>query len=138
MRITADTNVLVRAIVGDDPDQAPAATALLASATTIAVPVPVLCELVWGLRASYSLSNAEIAGALRQVRRTKGIVTDFDAVDAGLSTLEAGGDFADGVIAHVGRVSGGRVFASFDRRAVNRVVATGHEAADPADLVRES
>ena len=46
MRITADTNVLVRVLVHDDPDQARAAMDLLSRAELVAVPLPVLCELV--------------------------------------------------------------------------------------------
>lgn len=50
MRITADTNVLVRAVVGDDPSLAEAAMAALRGAERIAVPLPALCEFVWVLR----------------------------------------------------------------------------------------
>ena len=50
MRITADTNVLVRALVQDDPVQARVASALLAQAELVVVPLPVMCELVWMLR----------------------------------------------------------------------------------------
>ncbi len=39
--------------------------------------------------------------------------------------LEAGGDFADGVIAFEGRRLGGEIFASFDRTAVGLVTAQG-------------
>ena len=46
MKITADTNVLVRALVQDDPEQARAASALLEQAELVAIPLPVLCELV--------------------------------------------------------------------------------------------
>ena len=63
------------------------------------------------------------------------VVTDLPAVEAGLSSLRAGGDFADGVIAHQGEALGGTVFASFDRRAVARLRSNGAAAADPADLV---
>jgi predicted nucleic-acid-binding protein len=46
------------------------------------------------------------------------IPCDRAAVEAGLASLRAGGDFADGVIAHEGRRMGADVFVSFDRRAV--------------------
>jgi predicted nucleic-acid-binding protein len=52
---------------------------------------------------------------------------DAPAVEAGLAMLDAGGDFADGVIAFTGRQLGGNVFASFDRQAVELVSATGGE-----------
>lgn len=42
MRITADTNVLVRAVVGDDLAQAQAAVAALRTAEQIAVALPAL------------------------------------------------------------------------------------------------
>jgi len=50
---------------------------------------------------------------------------DRRAVEAGLAVFEAGGDFAAGVIAFEGRRLGGSVFASFDRRAVELIAATG-------------
>ena len=53
MKITADTNVLVRAVVEDDAEQAAAARALLQRASVIAVPVPVFCELAWVLKRAY-------------------------------------------------------------------------------------
>jgi hypothetical protein len=42
--------------------------------------------------------------------------------------LDAGGDFADGVIAFAGRQMGGAVFASLGRQAVELVKAAGGEA----------
>jgi len=42
MKIMADTNVLVRALVQDDPEQARAASALLEQAELMAIPLPVL------------------------------------------------------------------------------------------------
>lgn len=47
MKITADTNVLVRAITGDDEKQSRVAQAQLANADMAAIAAPVLCELVW-------------------------------------------------------------------------------------------
>ncbi|WP_338027948.1 PIN domain-containing protein [Acidithiobacillus ferrianus] len=56
MKITADTNVLVRAITGDDPQQSEIAQAVLANASVVALPLPVLCELVWVLLTGKRLS----------------------------------------------------------------------------------
>jgi predicted nucleic-acid-binding protein len=39
-------------------------------------------------------------------------------VEAGLAVLEAGGDFADGVIAHEGNWLGADAFVTFDKKAV--------------------
>ena len=45
MKVSVDTNVLVRAVVSDDPRQAKVATELLKKADVIAVALPCLCEL---------------------------------------------------------------------------------------------
>ena len=45
MKITDDTNGLLRAVVADDAEQATAAWALLQQASVVAIPVPALCEL---------------------------------------------------------------------------------------------
>ncbi len=118
MRITADTNVLVRVLVQDDPEQAQVAMDLLLRATLVAVPVPVLCELVWVLKRVYGLSAPECIAAIEALLASRVVVTDRPAVRVGLRLLAAGGDFADAVIAFSGRRLGAERFVSFDRRAV--------------------
>ena len=135
MKITADTNVLLRVVVHDDPEQADAARALLQRATVVAIPIPVLCEFAWVLKRTYARGANDVAAAIEAVTEIDVVVTDLPAVEAGLSSLRAGGDFADGVIAHQGEALGGTVFASFDRRAVARLRSNGAAAADPADLI---
>ena len=46
--------------------------------------------------------------------------------------LEAGGDFADGVIAYEGRWLGGEAFVSFDKKAVSLIAAQGQPSICPA------
>ena len=135
MKITADTNVLLRVVVHDDPEQADAARTLLQRATVVAIPIPVLCEFAWVLKRTYARGANDVAAAIEAVTEIDVVVTDLPAVEAGLSSLRAGGDFADGVIAHQGEALGGTVFASFDRRAVARLRSNGAAAADPADLI---
>ena len=61
VKVTADTNILVRTVVEDDAEQAGAARTLLARATLIAVPVPVFCELAWVLkRASMAMGRTTL------------------------------------------------------------------------------
>lgn len=128
MRIAVDTNVLVRAVVRDDPAQAEAADRVLKGASLIAVAIPCLCEFVWVLRQVYGLSVADIASAVRALVDTGSVVMNRPAVGAGLAFLEAGGDFADGAIAYEGKWLGGETFVSFDRKAVGLVVGQGYEA----------
>lgn len=125
MRITADTNVLVRALVQDDPEQARAATDLLEQAELITIPVPVLCELVWVLRRVYRFAASDCATSIEALMGSSGVAVDRQAVRAGLKLLSAGGDFADGVIAYGGRALGGEQLATFDREAARLLSAAG-------------
>lgn len=118
MKITADTNVLVRAAVQDDPQQARLAAKVLQQADLIAVPVPVLCEFVWVLRRGYKRPVADVAAAIRQLMKSVNVIMNRPAVEAGLCALEAGGHFADGVIAYEGEWLGADEFISFDAKAV--------------------
>ncbi|MEB3262426.1 MAG: type II toxin-antitoxin system VapC family toxin [Cyanobacteriota bacterium] len=129
MRITADTNVLVRAVVADDPAQSQAAIAALRGADQIAVAVPALCEFVWVLRRVYAFPVAEISAAIRALMEAGNVSLDRAAVEAGLWQLEAGGDFADAVIAHQGQWLGGDTLLSFDRQAVALLQQRGIAAA---------
>lgn len=85
MKVTVDTNVLVRAVVQDEPLQAQAAAKILTDANR-------------------------------------------PAVEAGLAVLDAGGDFADGVIAYEGQWLGAETFVSFDKKAVALLIARGQSA----------
>ena len=135
VNITADTNVLLRAIVGDDPIQSAAAQALLRRATLIAVPVPVFCEFAWVLRRGYGYSTGDVATAIEALLEIDTIVTDVPAAEAGIAALRAGGDFADGAIARQGESLGASVFASFDRGAVAWLKQGGTAAAAPSELL---
>ncbi|MBU6372440.1 MAG: type II toxin-antitoxin system VapC family toxin [Alphaproteobacteria bacterium] len=127
MKITADTNVLVRAIVADDARQARRAQATLAGAEVIAIPSAALCEFVWVLSRGYAIPPADVAAAIHALVASANVIVDRPAVDAGLAVLTRGGDFADGVIAYEGARAGGPVFASFDKDAVKRLKALGAE-----------
>lgn len=131
VRITADTNVLVRAVMRDDPAQARAAAKVLTDADVVAVTVPSLCEFVWVLRKVYGLPTQAIADAIRALMAAANVEANRPVVEAGLSLLEANGDFADGVIAYEGRWLGGDTFVSFDKRAVALLKACGQPAQLP-------
>lgn len=121
MNITADTNVLVRAVMGDDKKQSKTAQAELAKAAVVAIALPALCEFVWVLSQGYKVPVVEIAKAIRILCNSSNVVVNRPAVEAGLAMMEAGGDFADGAISFEGRVLGGDIFVSFDRQAVKRL-----------------
>lgn len=128
MKVVVDANVLVRAVMRDDAAQARAAAKLLTHADVIAVALPCLCEFVWVLRKVYSLQTDDIAAAIRALLAAANVQVNRPAVEAGLSMLEANGDFADGVIAYEGTWLGGETFVSFDKQAVALLTAQGQLA----------
>ena len=128
MKVTLDTNVLVRGVVHDDEEQAKHADNLLRRAEMIAITVPCLCELVWVLRSIYGFKRSDAAAAIRALLVARNVETNRPAVEAGLAMLDAGGDFADGVIAYEGKWLGAETFVSFDKKAVEMLAAQGVSA----------
>lgn len=128
MKVAVDTNVLVRAVVRDDARQADLAARLLMDAERVAVAMPVLCEFAWVLRSVYGFACADVAAAIRALLDAVNTVTNRPAAEAGLAMLDAGGDFADGVIAFEGQWLGGESFVSFDKQAVALLSAQDHPA----------
>lgn len=111
-----DTNVLVRFLTADDPQQAAAAKAVIA-AGEIFVGVTVLLETEWVLRAGYGFERAEIAAAFGGLAGLPGIsLEDPAAVSLALDAFTEGMDFADAL--HVARSSHCAAFLTFDRRLV--------------------
>jgi predicted nucleic-acid-binding protein len=128
MKITADTNLLVRAVTEDDPAQSKAAQTMLMKADVVAVTIPALCELVWVLWQGYKVPVDKIAEAVRRLVNGTNVVVNRPVAEAGLAMLDAGGDFADGVIAYEGNWLGADVFVSFDKKAVRLLEAQGLSA----------
>jgi predicted nucleic-acid-binding protein len=128
VKISVDTNVLARAVLQDDAVQARMATKVLEEASLIAVSLPCLCELVWILLRGAQLPKERVAVAVRALLDTENVVMNRPAVEAGLSILELGGDFADGVIAYEGSWLGGETFVSFDKKAVALLATQGQSA----------
>jgi predicted nucleic-acid-binding protein len=128
LKISVDTNVLARAVLKDDPKQSRKAIKLLEEASLIAVSLSCLCEFVWILRRGARLPAADVAAAIRALLDAENVTMNRPAVEAGLSILEAGGDFADGIIAYEGYWLGGEAFVSFDVNAVRLLTQQGRTA----------
>jgi predicted nucleic-acid-binding protein len=126
--LTADTNILVRAITEDDQRQSKIAQAELLKADLVALTLPALCELAWVLSQGYKIPTALIAEAIRRLINSANVAVNRPAAEAGLAHLTAGGDFADAVIAYEGNWLGANEFISFDKKAVKRLQSTGTTA----------
>lgn len=128
MKIAVDTNVLARAVLMDDARQGRAAAKILKDASLIAVSLPCLCELVWILRRGAGLGKDDVLRAIQTLIDAENVVANRPAVEAGLAMFAAGGDFADGVMAHEGQWLGGETFVSFDKTAVKLLAGQGVRA----------
>lgn len=108
-----DTNVLLRYVTADDPEQTPRARAVLeraeAEGTRCHVSVIVLCELVWNLNSQrYGYSRTEIADVLEAVLETSVLhVQSKDLVRRAVSQYrKRNGDFANYLIGQLDREAG--------------------------------
>ena len=116
--IAIDTNVLVRLLTGDDPDQTKRAASLFES-NDILIPKTVLLETEWVLRYSYELSAEVVLSAFRKTLGLSQVVMeDEPAVIAALASYEDGMDFADAL--HLASASKAESFATFDARLKKR------------------
>jgi len=128
MKVTVDTNVLVRAVTEDHAEQSRTAQSTLKRAELVAISIPTLCELVWVLSQGYKIPTSEVADTIRRLINAASVAVNRPAAEAGLAQLDAGGDFADGAIAFEGGWLGADTFVSFDRRAVRLLNARGESA----------
>ncbi|MGB8604325.1 type II toxin-antitoxin system VapC family toxin [Bradyrhizobium sp.] len=115
-------------ITGDRAQQSKAVQLALKKADAVALAIPALCELVWVLSQGYNIPPRDIAEAIRRLMNGANVVVNRPAAEAGLALLDAGGDFADGVIAYEGNWLGADAFVSFDKKAVKLMKAKGGSA----------
>lgn len=120
--IALDTNLLVRFLVQDDPEQARLATDLIEQLTDDAsgfVSREVLIELVWVLERAYRLGRTEIATALDGLLATTELqIEGADQVGPALELYRNEGfGFADLMIAAAARRVGASELVTFDRKA---------------------
>lgn len=120
--IGLDTNVLVRYLAQDDPDQSGAATHLIERFTDETpgfVSTVTLVETVWVLSRAYRMPRADITPILEGLLRSRELVVEqaeihYAALGAYQSTPA---DYADAVIAQSGRRAGCVETVTFDRNA---------------------
>jgi predicted nucleic-acid-binding protein len=116
---TLDTNVVVRLLIGDDPQQTPIAEQAFLSAIAtggVYLPEVVLAEVAWVLR-GYDLERGTRYQLLERLVRTRGVVVDdIDAVIDALEQFSLGGDLADQLILARASSAAALPVLSFDRR----------------------
>ena len=118
--IGLDTNILVRYLTQDDPDQSRKASKEiekgLSAGHMFFIADIVMCELVWVLETAYRYDRREIIPVLENILRTKQF--QFENKDLLWKSLadyrNKKGDFADHLIGLVGHSAGCRETITFD------------------------
>jgi predicted nucleic-acid-binding protein len=119
--IGIDTNVLVRYITQDDPQQSSLASTIIEQSCTRDDPGfinhIVLCELVWVLKRCYNASKEESLAVVEQILRTAQLqVFQPQVVWQALKETRAGGvDFADYLNVRINKNMGCLETVTFDR-----------------------
>jgi len=121
--IGIDTNILVRYLAQDDPQQSPLADDVfehqLSAANPGFVSVVTMVETVWVLERAYRLEPDALAAAIESVLQADVVVVEAEQeVFTAMSVLKRGwGSFADALIAALGAKAGCSYTLTFDREA---------------------
>ncbi|MBE7419525.1 MAG: type II toxin-antitoxin system VapC family toxin [Ideonella sp.] len=111
-----DTNLLVRLIARDDPDQARAAEEFIAKGAWVSHLV--LTETLWVLDAVYQRSAAQIATAVEMLLNHKQLtLQDADVVAAALNQFRSRSTvgFSDFMVLEIARKAGHLPLGTFDK-----------------------
>ncbi len=119
--IGLDTNVLVRYLTQDHPQQSKIATELIEGMETAGdscfISSICLCELVWVLESCYFESRERVSGLLEQILKTDIFVfEDKKTIHQAIQQCRVSkGDFADYLIAAQSKSHGAKQVYTFDK-----------------------
>lgn len=119
--IGLDTNVVVRYLAQDDPQQSPAASRLidgLSEHDLGFISIVTVVETFWVLRRAYQVPDVEVRRLLRGLVDSTELLVQ-QAVEVSRA-LDRPGDFADGLVAIFGATAGCEYTATFDRKAASQ------------------
>lgn len=123
--IGLDTNVVLRAVLVDDPVQSPLATSFFRSLTPDSpgfITQVTLAEVYWVLSRSVRLPRRQCLAVIRSLVHTE--VLEFDdgeGIVRALALADEGADFADALIEGTMELFGATETVTFDRHAAGRL-----------------
>ncbi len=120
-----DTNVLVRYLTQDDPEQASIATRHIETVSeSFIITSTGLCELVWVLETAYDYDRSTIADTLRAILQTRQFAFDDKlSMEKALDDYQhSKGDFSDYVLGHKSKLAGCDKTLTFDRALKNHAL----------------
>ena len=117
-----DTNVLIRLLFADDPEQTARGRAFVAdrpAGEPLFVNRIVICELVWTLRRGFRFDRTQIADVVDRLLKSRVLeIEDYDALGFALYLYQtSGADLADCLLGVTNGLLGCDRTATFDRRA---------------------
>lgn len=113
-----DTNVLIRALTGDDSGQSPVAEAFIRDNAPVWVSHVVLVETVWVLESVYDCGKPQVGEAMKRILDNKDMALEEPAVvRAALALYQSRGkvNFEDCMILEIARNAGHLPLATFDK-----------------------
>ncbi|WP_420962748.1 type II toxin-antitoxin system VapC family toxin [Brucella sp. IR073] len=122
--LAIDTNLVVRYLTGDHPEQSARARAII-DGQAVYVSITVLMETEWVLRSAYGYRPADIARALTAFAGLlTATVEDATLVASAIDLAGNGMDFADAL--HLVQSAHCDSFVTFDRKFVKTARAAGY------------
>ena len=117
-----DTNVLIRHLTGDPPDQAARATHFLEEAETLLLADLIVAKVAYVLESFYEAPRPQVAESLRATLAFPAVrVTDAELLQRAVEIYDVDRlDFAEAYIVASAERSGVGVIASFDQ-SIDRV-----------------
>lgn len=125
-RVFVDTNVFLRYLTNDVPEQADAVERLLrraaAGEVVLVTGILVIAEIVWTLESFYNLPRHDIQARVRAIINTPGLdVDDRDIISEAISHyLDKNVDFGDAYNAALMPLRDLKAVYTFDRRHFSR------------------
>ena len=128
--IALDTNVWVRYVTNDDPVQAKKALYLIDSSVGIFIPITVLLEMEWVLRAVYRLPVSSIEKSLLHILGLPNVqVKAPEQISRALDFYRGGINFADAL--HLAGSGDLEAFYTFDQRFTKTARTFGSNVLSP-------
>lgn len=119
--IAIDTNILVRIVTNDSPEQVQQAAKLL-NQNPVFISKTVILELEWVLRFSYQLNRDIIFTTLQKILTTDNFtIEQHSTVERALQWYQQGMDFADALHLAASLLEAEK-FASFDKKLLKKAI----------------
>jgi predicted nucleic acid-binding protein len=127
--LSVDTNVVVRFLTRDDPDQSPRARDLLTQ-NDVWLGITVVLETEWVLRSVYGFFPTEISAAVSALAALPRLeIEQAAAVERALVLYDAGMDFADAL--HLATAGHGEAFVTLDKDCIETAKLHGLAIREP-------